>query len=511
MNWESLTKMVLMGLNRTVISLSEEADIHYSDMTDPRSLLEALVTSRQKRRAATSRPYISLNDSPNKEASVSNDLIAPLGLFERIFYGGLDRIIPETLYWLTKTQVKIAPEFTPEWMKWLSEHHTYADEVRKSLAKSSKMLVAWNAEWRIILGTPLLSDWSHGSLSARKVWLKYQCQKAPAIAIAELEKVWSKEPADVRQAFLQIVIQENTSGAQTLLQSAIMDRSLLVRILGVKGLIKSGDHKVISLINRAFSEGLSIEEGRWSWENHDSIPDLLLGLLSARTKKSKHNANQQMLQLMVPFLEPDYVKRINNLTDEETIDRLSALSDINHVVESSLLYNHNQWMVLILQGILNNRPEYQDISRHHLTRLMRKVPLTQLHEVLTDYIPEHGRISNASERVIDILFANPQTWSMALTSRIVNRLHFLEQQASYEWDLQKSFQHWLTQTCLHGAPFYYDELRSLLFRSRTGWKEWDSKVDTLLKTLHFRKEMIGYFHKMENKRTNGKTDTSTSR
>ena len=497
MNWKSLTKMVLMGLNRSVISFSED-DLHHNSMADPKTILEALVTTRQKRRAAN--PSMFLDDPPNREVSISNDVIAPLRLFEHIFYGGLDCTIPETLCWLTKTNVKIAPEFTPEWMTWLNQHKTYADEVRNSFAKPSKMLIELNPEWRIILGAPLLSDWSHGDLSVRKVWLQYQCQKASATAIAELEKVWSKEPAAVRQAFLQIVIEENSSDAQLLLQSAITDRSVLVRTLGVKGLIKSGDHDIISQVNHAFSRGLSTKEGHWSWGNNGDIPDLLLGLLSAKAKKSKHNDNQQMLQVIIPFLEPDYVRRMDDLTDEETIDRLCALSDINHVVASALLYNHNQWMVLILRGMLNNRSKYKDISRHHLIRLMSKVSLVHLHEVLTDNIPERGGLSEAMERVIEIFFDSPQTWSLALTARILNRLHFLEHQGGYEWDVQKDFQHWLTRTCLRGAPFYYDELRSLLFRSRTGWKEWDAKVDTLLKTLHFRKEMIGYFHKMENKK-----------
>jgi len=518
MNWNTLTKAVLMGTDQTVVPEALRSAAAWqnapADATEAGRLLRLLAYHRQLVRAGREFPStsgVNIQQPPQLPVDEATPLVAPHRLFERLFYGSLQSVIPETLRWLGRYKVHLPTEFLPEALSWVDQHPGHLADLQSVLLPRARWLIDQHPEWREAVGTPRVEHWLHGNPDQRYRWLQYLHRHDPEEALATLRQTWKGENPTDKSRFLSILSQHPASVDIPFLEECLQSGSETIRQLAGRGLSRLPDHEYRHQLFAEAKKCLTKVDGKAYQLELPAQPDPAwetLGIYQPRSgQRWTRSARQQVANHLWSMVPPAFWEAVLSL-DANGLLRFVNRSDLigaKSLAEAALLHRDTIYLTTLLEGWIYAGAGEADtrLSDYHRKKIVQALPVNTLDQTLVEamaYVPGGSR--GLRQKITRCLDDRPFSWSGTLTVEYIQL--FIQPVFAGSFDILdlRSIGEDLERVCLHGHPEQYPNLRATLFRAQSGYKEWDQQVDLWLKQLHFRKEMIGFFRKEYQTKTN---------
>lgn len=511
MNWNTLTKAILMGTDQAVVPEALRSDPLWQeapeDATEAQRLLRVLAYQRQMVRVAREFPAatdVQIQEPPQVAEDKDQFVVAPHRLLERLFYGALQAVIPEALRWLGRYRVHIPTEFLPEALNWVGQHPGQLAALRRVLLPRANWLIDQHPEWRERFGTPRPEHWLHGNPDQRYRYVQHLHDHDPEEALTNLRQSWKGENPTDKARFLTILSQNPKSADIPFLEECLQSGSETIRQLAGRGLSRLPDHEYRHRVFAEAKKCLAKVDGEGYRIDLPAQPDPAwenLGIYQPRSgKRWPRSAKQQVANHLWSLVPPTFWEATLSL-DANGLLRFVNRSDLigaETLAEAALLHRDINYLLTLLEGWIYAGAGDVDtrLSDFHRKKIVRTLPVKELDKLLVEamaYVP--GGSQGLRQKIIACLDDRPFSWSAALTVEYIQLLINPVFAGSFDiLDLRSIGEH-LERVCLHGHPEQYPHLRATLFRAQSSYKEWDHQVDQWLKQLHFRKEMIGFIEK----------------
>jgi hypothetical protein len=511
MNWNTLTKAILMGTDQTVVPEALRSETAWQeapeDATEAQRLLRVLAYQRQMVRVAREFPAVSevqLQEPPQIADGEVRPVVAPHRLFERLFYGAFQEVIPEALRWLGHYGVHMPTEFLPEALHWADQHPGHLTDLEAVLLPRARWLIDQHPQWREAVGTPRADQWLHGNPDQRYRYLRHLHDHDPEEALATLRQSWKGERSEDKGRFLTILSQNPKSADIPFLEECLQSGSDTIRQLAGRGLSRLPDHEYRHRVFAEANKCLTKVDGEGYRIDLPAQPDAAweaLGIYQARSgKRWTRSAKQQVANHLWSLVPPTFWEATLSL-DTNGLLRFANRSELigaEALAEAALLHRDINYLLTLLEGWIYAGAGDMDtrLSDFHRKKIVHALPVKELDKLLVEamaYVPGGSR--GLRQKITACLVDRPFSWSAALTVEYIQV--FINPVFAGSFDILdlRSIGEDLERVCLHGHPEQYPNLRATLFRAQSGYKEWDQQVDQWLKQLHFRKEMIGYIEK----------------
>jgi len=511
MNWNTLTKALLMGTDQAIVPDAVRTNTIWEgapeDATEADRLLRVLTYQRQMVRVAREFPAVTdvhIQEPPQAPEGDVQLVVAPHRLLERLFYGTLQNVLPEALHWLRHYEVHVPTEFLPESLDWAEQHPGYQEELNAVLLPRARWLIDQHPQWRETMGTPRDEHWLHGNPDQRYRYLQHLHDQDPEEALTRLRQTWKGERPTDKSRFLSILAQDPRSADVPFLEECLQSGSDTIRQLAGRGLSRMPDHEYRHQIFAEAKKCLAKGDGEGYQISLPAQPDPAWGALgiyqSHSGKRWTRSAKQQVANHLWSLVPPTFWESILNL-DANGLLRFVNRSDLigaEALAEAALLHCDSNYLVALLEGWIYAGAGDMDtrLSDFHRKKIVHALPVKELDKLLVEaltYVPGGSR--GLRQKITTCLDGRPYSWSAALTAEYIQL--FINPVFAGSFDILdlRSVGEDLERVCLHGHPEQYPHLRATLFRAQSGYKEWDQQVDQWLKLLHFRKEMIGFMEK----------------
>jgi Family of unknown function (DUF5691) len=516
--WQTLVTAATIGTDRQPFALPKATDNRVAtpkeyrldrllakiDTTDPaKALLSAAAAVRLAQKAGrvpVVPDFEAVSPFPPKDLPVCGEDAAHS--LQRMLAGEFLEVMPEWLAAVTAARLRVPPEYLPDLLNWGNRHPQWKLPILEVLGDRGRWLAAQNPDWQYAEASIDRSIWETGT-SAMRLWvLQLLRNRDPDRAREWVSSTWKQDKAPDRAAFLATFKMRLSLAEESLLESALDDKSKQVRAIAADLLTRMPESQLtyraidrISTVMRIVTQpSLQIEV---ILPNECSEMALRDGIVPQSSSGMEEKAGwlMQMLGQVPPSVWT----------------REASPGELLSVAAGS------EWYAAFLQGWSIAAERHQNIEwAEALLTVLPKFPgignnLSELSQNLMDLLPIDRReslvwqvlqedtgdtpLESLRERLkknhplLFLLKLCRHLWSIELSLAVLNRvaIEISTSQDNYNWGVRsivKDCAYFINTAVIADA----DRLLKLAVKAESYWEQ---TVDELLEILQFRHEMLG--------------------
>lgn len=544
--WQTLVTAATIGTDRQPLSLPKSKDdgaatpIEYRldrllaqiDTTDPaKALLSAaavLSLVQKAGRVPVIPDFDPISPCPPEDLPICREGAAHS--LKRMLAGEFPEVLPEWLATVAAARVRVPPECLPDLLNWGNRHPQWRLPILTVVGDRGRWLAAQNPDWQYAEELIDRSIWETGT-SAMRLWvLQLLRDRDPAQARDWVSSTWKQDKAPDRAAFLATFKMGLSLADESLLESALDDKSKQVRSISSDLLARLPDSKltlraldrIANSIRIITQNSLKIEVTLPQTCDDAAIRD---GIASPSSSSLGEKAGWllQMLGQVPPSFwtatgETLGAKHLVSSQSEDPNASPSSSADSGKVFARELLRvaASHEWSTVLLAGWAIAAERHRDLEwAEALLTVLPTFPgngnnLSELSQNLMEILPVDRRESlvwqvlqgdvgdTPRESVRDRLKKNHpllfllrlcrHLWSIELSLAVLNRvaIEISTSQDNYNWSVRSTI-----RDCAYFIhPAAKENADQLLKNSVKPDSYWAQTVDEFWEILQFRHEML---------------------
>ncbi len=503
MPWKELSKIALLGTDRTAISPALKKALAElgvdSEMDSAQLVLKgAAILQAQKRAATIAEKWSAPIPAMPAGAEENHCSSKSTRHLEMILDGPHKEAFNEFIDWINVYHKTLTPRFIPVILERALDDGELRNTILPLIGPRGKWLAQQNPKWAMLFSETNLDDWEAADLDTRIVIFEQARSNDPQKALELLEKEWGSLKPKHKIAFLQKMITGLNEADEAFLENCLYESRKEIRQLA-SNLLSRLPH---SQLNQRMWERLQLfiefKKGTFAKEKPiitlpDSIDETMIrdGIDPRHQWKSgglKASRLGQMITLMPPSRwEREYEKSPEELItiflrSEWAVLFLQAFS------QAAILHDDKKWMQALLTAWIKNNanPVWYEFNPEPILKAIdagtfNEVCLLAL-KVDADFASEEGPL-------FILIRSSKNIWSADLSKNLIGRFQkWMAKQESTHWGS------WHYKTVLKKASYHcstevHEALRKNWPTEAVVWSAWQREIELFLSTLQFRAEM----------------------
>ncbi len=500
MPWNDLSKIALLGTDRTVIPAPLKQKLEAlgidPEMDTAELILKGVAILQARKRAGMIlekwEEAIPAMDSNIQENHCSPATTRDL---EFILGGAHAAAFNEFIDQMNAYQKTLSPVFIPTILERAVGDMDLRKWVLPLIGERGRWLIEQNPEWAILFSKLSVDQWLEGSTEVRLNIFEKTRTDQPQAALKLLEASWPEIDAKVKLAFLQKMQAELNPSDEPFLEDCLYETRKEIRQLAsnlLSQLPKS------ALVERMWERvqlyiNFKKDKQKLSVTLPDNIDETMLrDGIDPRHQWKSGGLKASRLGQMMAIIPPTHWEKATQESPESVIKIFSksdwAVLFLQAFSHASILHKNEAWKEAILASWIKNfeSKKWQDLPTNKLLASLSAGSFDKLCLLALKANPD---FSNEHAPLLILIRSSKHLWSATLSKTLIRSFQ--------KWMAQQSNSHWgawhfravLKMASYRCAISTDAELRKKWPTDAAVWSAWQRDIEIFLSTLQFRKEM----------------------
>jgi hypothetical protein len=499
--WNKLLKVALLGTDRTELDLSLLAELEANGIdtsqVPEKVLADALAYHGILHKTAAHLKEFTGSLPPPVKEDVSSVCSPKSSRHLRLILDGdFGFALAEFIENLQITQKSLPPESLPALFdRCLTEPDLWS-RIEGAIGSRGHWLLQQNPAWSPLYPQVDPDTWPQAESEERLIIIRELRKRDPKRAIPLLENIWSEIEHREKAAFLKLLQTGLSNEDENFLEKCLDDGRKPVRKQAAALLCQIPDSALSIRLFEEAEKMLQYEQGKLKIEPPTKLAKSLQRDGIETKSREYTRASQadiwflQMVERIPPALwAKQYEIEVSDfITLAKRADKTKNF--MKSLAQAALLHQDSDWLTALVQNWAIEQDERMwnsSLGKEVLTAL----PETAANRIAIQYLERNEYLLDEHSLANQLLFLGVHAWE--------DRLALL---------LIKGFQNWIANaSSFFGNMWHYKRLlkvaafRSnpeLILKFQSGWHPqsriwgiWEKDIEHFMRSLHFRKEMIG--------------------
>jgi len=498
MTWQELSRIALLGTERSHLSETTKEKLAYHgihmDTEETQIVLESAAFFSQLNKAAFPLKVYE-KELPYPADDEDESIINPKSTYHLnlILNGEYERALPEFIEHLEKNNRQLSPKNLPDLLNRCLESREFWQKIKPAIGKRGWWLLLQNPRWESLDNMPSPDKWASGTQEERLSFLLFFREKAPEKALEILEETWEKESLQEKIAFLTILKIGLSSTDEAFLEDRLYDSrkeireraaTMLAQIpnseLSERMFIRAID--LISIVDEnleielpedpdetAIRDGISLSKKRFKGQKTGILHQIIAKINPIKWEKHFEKTPEQLLKL---FYNSEWSKTL-----------------IQAVIEATFIHDNQRWAKPLLEMWLHlgNSDLWQETRIIALGELVDEKVFNQ---IAIQHLEKNKSFWNEKSIILKLLANTTLVWNEDLSLLIISRFQKWLITAPANFWQQHHYKKLLQDAAYKCPVSLYERLKKGWGQDSSAWGMWEKEVESFLRALVFRKEMI---------------------
>ncbi len=510
MLWQELTKIALMGTERSQLSESIKTALQAKGIRlgndEARMIMEgasyyAMMHKSGMQAKVWDRPIPTPAPKELPENACSPEAIQCL---HQIIDGAFPGALNEFIHLLQKHGRHLPAELLPNLLDQCRQSPSLWEKLRDCLGARGAWLVQQNPEWLFLQQSPDPEIWETGTKDQRMALLKSLRLSQPEEGLALLEASWETESLQSRIAFLKIMETGLSSKDESFLEKCLDDRRKEVRQLAASILVKIAS---AALLERMYQRtiALFVVSGKKKIKLEVNLPEelspeMIRDGIDPRNQWYQGGVKASRLGQMLAVIPPLRWEKYFDKSREEVLAIFlkSNWSELffTAISMAAALHQDSAWMEAILRiwFVQHHQADWQNLDLQMMTSA---IPAEVFNKMAIEGLEKDATLVENSAPVSILLKELDHPWEDRLSILFFGNLKaWLKNNPGQYWNAWH-FWNILEKAAYQINPFLLPTLQRA-FDKDAIWYQAGEEIDKFTRVLKFRLKMAkGLGAKME--------------
>jgi len=503
MLWEALSKIALLGTDRTAISpelLQQLQTLGIPPDMDPAMMvIKAAAILQAQRKAGLITPkwtdQIPSMDFSKTEMHASSRSSRHLQLILDDTHAAA---LEEFLQLMHTSGKTIAPLFIPILLELALTDGAIRGFILPLIGERGKWLVGQNPKWAVHFAPAQLDSWETASLEER-LFIFHQLRiNQPQEALALLTKDWAELESKNKGAFLSKMQTGLSNSDESFLEDCLYETRKEIRQLAANLLARLPNSALSQRMWERIQDFVQIKKNQLKKEQAiitlpDNIDETMLrDGIDPRHQWKSGGLKASRLGQMIAVVPP---KRWEKEFSKKPVELIQLFLQSDWAVlflqafsQAAILHQDQEWMEAILSLWIKNKMDqrWQDFP---VRSLLEAIDADVFDRVCQLALKVDSNFSDEQAPLIILIRHSKHLWSPTFSKNLIR--------AFQRWMAQQNHHHWggwhyktvLDKAAYHSAIDVQDSLRKNWPTDAPLWSAWQQDIERFFSTLQFRYEM----------------------
>ena len=501
MPWDELSKIALLGTDRTVIppalkqqleALGIDSEMEAAELV----LKSAAILQARKRAGAILEKWE--GDIPAMDSAIEENHCNPASTrdLEFILGGAHAPAFNEFIDQMNAYQKTLSPVFIPIILERAVTDKDLRKWVLPLIGERGRWLVQQNPEWTLLFSKLSIDQWLEGSTEVRLNIFEKTRIDQPQVALKLLEASWPEMDAKVKVAFLQKMQADLNPTDEPFLEDRLYETRKEIRQLASSLLSQLPNSALVERMWERVQLYINFKKDNQKLvvTLPDSIDETMFrdGIDPRHQWKSGGLKASRLGQIMA-IIPPSRWEAATKESPEALIKIFSksdwGLLFLQAFSHAAIRHKNEEWKEVILAAWIKNfnSSKWQDLPT---SKLLASLSAGSFDKLCLLALKTNPDFSNEHAPLLILIRSSKHLWSAALSKTLIRTFQkWMAQQANSHWG-SWHFRAVLKMAAYRCAISVDAELRKNWPTDAAVWSAWQRDIEIFLSTLQFRKEMI---------------------
>lgn len=500
MFWDELSKIALLGTDRTVIPPSLKQKLETLGVNPEMEAAElilkgAAILQARKKAGVILEKWTKAIPSMSDDVEENYCSATSTQHLEQIIGGAHASAFDEFIDLMNAYQKTLSPVFIPTILERAVADKGLRKWVLPLVGERGRWLIQQNPEWTLLFSKLSIDQWVEGNTEVRLNIFEKTRVEQPQVALKLLETSWPEMDTKVKIAFLQKMQSNLNPSDEPFLEDRLYETRKEIRQAASNLLSQLPNSALVERMWERLQLYVNLTKGQQKPtitlpENIDET--MLRDGIDPRHQWKSGGLKASRLGQMVAIIPPTGWEKATHESPEAII-QLFSKSDWSTLFmqafsHAAILHQNEEWKTIILSHWIKNfeSPKWQDLPTNKLLDSLSPTSFDQLCLLALKTNPD---FSNEHAPLLIIIRSSKHLWTAALSKTLIRSFQkWMAQQANSHWGAWH-YRAVLKMAAYHCAISVYPDLRKNWPTDAPVWSAWQRDIEIFLSTLQFRKEM----------------------
>jgi len=503
MPWDELSKIALLGTDRTVIPTPLKQKLEAlgidPEMETAELILKGAAILQARKRAGNILEKWT-ESIPAIDSSVEENHCSPTSThhLELILGGAHEPAFNEFIDLMNSFQKTLSPAFIPIILERALGDADLRKWVLPLAGERGRWLIQQNPEWALVFGKVSIDKWVEGNAEVRLNIFEKTRQEDPQVALKLLEASWPGMDVNVKLAFLQKMQPDLVPSDESFLEDRLYETRKEIRQLAANLLSQIPRSALVERMWERVQLFVQFKkDSSGQQKTVVTLPDnidetMLRDGIDPRHQWKSGGLKASRLGQIVAVIPPARWEAASQESPEALLKIFSksdwAVLFFQAFSQAAILHQNEAWKEVILSMWVKNfeSPKWQDLPTN---KLLASLSAASFDRLCLLALKTNSNFSNEHAPLLSLIRSSKHLWSATLSKTLIRTFQkWMAQQANSHWG-SWHFRAVLKMASYRCAISVDADLRKNWPTDAVVWSAWQRDVEIFLSTLQFRKEM----------------------